>query len=87
MKIAFHGVTIADPRSEFNGKQVDVLISDGVVSEIVEHSSDRRYSDDVDVKNCAGVFLSPGWLDMKANFREPGYEQKETIESGQAAAA
>ena len=29
MKIAFHGVTIADPRSEFNGKQVDVLISDG----------------------------------------------------------
>ena len=87
MKIAFHGVTVADPRSEFNGKKVDVLISDGIVLEIVEHSSDRRYSDDVDVKNCAGVFLSPGWLDMKANFREPGYEQKETIESGQAAAA
>ena len=87
MKIAFHGVTIADPRSEFNGKKVDVLITDGVVSEIAEYSSDRRYSEEVDVKNCAGVFLSPGWLDMKANFREPGYEQKETIESGQAAAA
>jgi dihydroorotase len=87
MKIAFHGVTIADPRSEFNGKKVDVLITDGVVSEIAEHSSDRRYSEDVDVKKCEGVFLSPGWLDMKANFREPGYEQKETIESGQAAAA
>ncbi len=87
MKLAFHGVTVADPRSEFNGKKVDLLIVDGVVSEVNEHSSDRRYSDDVQVKNCEGVFISPGWLDMKANFREPGYEQKETIESGQQAAA
>jgi dihydroorotase len=87
MKIAFHGVTVADPRSEFNGKKVDILIEDGTVSELVAHSSDRRYSEDVDVKKCEGVFISPGWLDMKSNFREPGYEQKETIESGQAAAA
>jgi dihydroorotase len=87
MKIAFHGVTVADPRSEFNGKKVDILIEDGTVSELVAHSSDRRYSEEVDVKKCEGVFISPGWLDMKSNFREPGYEQKETIESGQAAAA
>ncbi len=87
MKIAFHGVTIADHRSELNGKKVDILIVDGSVLEIDTHISDRRYSKDVDVKNCDGVFISPGWLDMKANFREPGYEQKETIESGQAAAA
>jgi dihydroorotase len=87
MKIAFHGVTVADPRSEFNGKKVDIFIEDGTVSELVAHSSDRRYSEDVDVKKCEGVFISPGWLDMKSNFREPGYEQKETLESGQAAAA
>ena len=87
MKIAFHGVTVADPRSEFNRKKIDLLIVDGIVSEINEHSSDRRYSEDVDVKKCEGVFISPGWLDLKANFREPGYEQKETIESGQHAAA
>lgn len=87
MKIAFHGVTIADHRSELNGKKVDILIVDGSVIEIDKHISDRQYSKDVDVKNCDGVFISPGWLDMKANFREPGYEQKETIESGQAAAA
>lgn len=87
MKLAFHGVTVADPRSEFNRKKIDILIIEGIVSEINEHSTDRRYSEDVDVKNCEGVFISPGWLDMKANFREPGHEQKETIESGQAAAA
>ncbi len=87
MKIAFHGVTIADHRSELNGKKVDILIVDGSVIEIDKHISDRQYSKDVDVKNCDGIFISPGWLDMKANFREPGYEQKETIESGQAAAA
>ena len=87
MKIAFHGVTIADHRSELNGKKVDILIVDGSVIEIDKYISDRQYSKDVDVKNCDGIFISPGWLDMKANFREPGYEQKETIESGQAAAA
>jgi dihydroorotase len=87
MKIAFHGVTIADHRSELNGKKVDILIVDGSIIEIDKHISNRPYSKEVDVKNCEGVFISPGWLDMKANFREPGYEQKETIESGQAAAA
>ena len=87
MKIAFHGVTIADHRSELNGKKVDILIVDGSVIEIDKYISDRQYSKYVDVKNCDGIFISPGWLDMKANFREPGYEQKETIESGQAAAA
>ena len=87
MKIAFHGVTVADPRSELNCKKIDVLIVDGIVAEISTHLADRRYSEGVEVKQCDGVFISPGWLDMKANFREPGYEQKETIESGQLAAA
>ncbi|MFM7015006.1 MAG: dihydroorotase [Bacteroidota bacterium] len=87
MKIAFHGVTIADSRSELNGQMVDLLIVDGAVVEIEKHRKGRLYDKDVEVKDCKGVFISPGWFDMKSNFREPGYEQKETMESGQEAAA
>ena len=87
MKIAFHGVTIADPRSDFNNQTVDVLLMDGTVAAVEPHQSQKKYDGDVVVKNCKGVYLSPGWFDLKANFREPGHEQKETIESGQAAAA
>ena len=34
-----------------------------------------------------GLCVSPGWVDMFANFADPGYEYKESIESGCAAAA
>ncbi|MES2703752.1 MAG: dihydroorotase [Bacteroidota bacterium] len=33
------------------------------------------------------VFISPGWVDVLADYREPGFEHKETLASGLAAAA
>ncbi len=34
-----------------------------------------------------GSYVSPGWMDMHVHLREPGFEHKETIASGCAAAA
>ncbi len=34
-----------------------------------------------------GLHVSPGWMDVFANFADPGYEFKETMETGAAAAA
>ncbi|NOT52700.1 MAG: dihydroorotase, partial [Chitinophagaceae bacterium] len=34
-----------------------------------------------------GLHVSPGWVDVFANFADPGYEFKETLETGAAAAA
>jgi dihydroorotase len=34
-----------------------------------------------------GAYVSPGWMDMHVHLREPGFEHKETIETGCAAAA
>lgn len=34
-----------------------------------------------------GAYVSPGWMDMHVHLREPGFEHKETIASGCAAAA
>ena len=33
-----------------------------------------------------GLCISPGWIDLKANFCDPGFEYKEDIESGMDAA-
>ena len=37
--------------------------------------------------NINGLHVSPGWMDVFANFGDPGYEFKETLETGAAAAA
>ncbi|MEP7259518.1 MAG: dihydroorotase, partial [Flavitalea sp.] len=34
-----------------------------------------------------GLHVSPGWVDIFASFADPGYEFKETLQSGSAAAA
>jgi len=37
--------------------------------------------------NIEGLHVSPGWMDVFSNFADPGYEFKETLETGAAAAA
>jgi len=39
------------------------------------------------VKDLNGVYVSPGWMDMHVHLREPGFEHKETIETGSRSAA
>ena len=39
------------------------------------------------VVDCSGLYLMPGLVDVHVHLREPGYEYKETIATGTAAAA
>ncbi len=41
---------------------------------------------DMDVIDADGLVISPGFTDIHVHFREPGYEHKETLESGSRAA-
>ncbi len=61
----------------------DILISNGKIKAIASSVSD----DSAKVLDVKGAMVSVGWLDMKANFRDPGSELKENLESGMAAAA
>ena len=40
-----------------------------------------------EIVECDGLVLSPGLVDMHTHLREPGFEQKETVETGTRAAA
>ncbi|HEU4716399.1 MAG TPA: dihydroorotase, partial [Bacteroidia bacterium] len=83
MNILIKNATINDPNSPHNGKTADVLIENGVIASI------RKKTDAGKIKTIEGnnLHLSPGWMDLHAHLRDPGYEFKETIVTAAAAAA
>ncbi|HEY5249531.1 MAG TPA: dihydroorotase [Dermatophilaceae bacterium] len=69
------------------GRQ-DVLISDGVITEIGRLGSGPLGGHPVDQTiEADGLIALPGLVDMHTHLREPGREDAETIASGSAAAA
>lgn len=63
--------------------QRDILIQDGTIKEIGDNLSDAQ----ADMFDAQGHFLTPGLVDVHVHFREPGFEYKETIQTGSLAAA
>jgi dihydroorotase len=61
----------------------DVLIADGKIQKIAEDIP----TENAEVLSANGAFLTAGLVDVHVHFREPGFEYKETIASGSAAAA
>lgn len=83
MKILIKQARIADPSSPFNGKTVAILVENGIISRIADTISEKA---DYEIQQ-EGLIASPGWVDVFANFADPGYEFKETLDTGAAAAA
>ena len=63
---------------------IDLRIEDGKIINIGSELDAKKGEDSHDF---AGAYVSPGWMDMHIHLREPGYEHKETIKTGCAAAA
>lgn len=83
MKILIKQARIVDPLSPFNGQTTDIFIDNGRIDRIGNNLSGKA---DQEV-NVPGLHVSPGWVDVFANFADPGYEYKETLATGAAAAA
>lgn len=64
--------------------KVDIRIKNSKIAEI---SDSLEKKDGEKLTDAEGAFVSPGWMDMHVHLREPGFEHKETIESGCRAAA
>jgi len=77
---------VIDPSRGFDGI-ADVVIEDGRISRIGRGASAGLSGERVRVVNAAGHWVMPGFVDLHAHFREPGYEYKEDIASGLRAAA
>ena len=83
MKILIKQARILDNQSTFDGKQMDLLIENGIITAIEPTLSD----DTAKVISGENLHVSQGWVDLKASFCDPGEEHKETIETGLQAAA
>src|SRR5664279_4148137 len=83
MKLLIKQACITDPLSSHHGTIQDILIENGIISEIAPVISVE--ADQIIEEN--GLQVSPGWVDIFSNFADPGFEFKETLETGAAAAA
>jgi dihydroorotase len=83
MKILIKQAIVIDPHSPFNGQITDIFIDNGIISQIGPNLSIKA---DKEI-SIPGLHVSPGWMDSFANFADPGYEFKETLETGAKSAA
>ena len=84
MAILLRQAKVIDVNSSFNGQIVDILIRNGKINAIAAQLPADDHAEEIKGE---GLMISPGWVDVLADYREPGYEQKETIASGLRAAA
>ncbi|HEX9383224.1 MAG TPA: amidohydrolase family protein, partial [Gemmatimonadaceae bacterium] len=81
--ILLSGGTLIDPTQDLN-EVGDVFITDG---KIVGVGRSIEGPEEADVIDCAGLMVSPGFIDVHCHLREPGREDVETIATGARAAA
>ncbi len=82
MNVRIRQAIIADPRSQWNGQQADILIENGRITAIGPNLETETDST-IDLPN---LVVSPGFTDIFSHFNDPGQEHKETLETGAAAA-
>ena len=72
---------VIDPSQRLD-EGLDVLVVDGRIARLAERIEERG----AEVIDAAGLMATPGFIDVHTHLREPGFEYKETIASGAAAA-
>lgn len=80
MNMYIENVKILDANGEL--ALTSLTVADGKIAAI---GGDKP--EGVEVIDAKGNFLSPGFVDVHTHLREPGFEHKETIETGTKAAA
>lgn len=71
-------VRVLDPVSGTD-RIADVLIANGDIKAVQESISD--WPPDTQVRECQGLILGPGLVDIYSHSGEPGFEERETLES------
>ena len=81
MKTLLKNGTVLDYASNTN-EVLDVLINDSKIEQIGKNLDVQADN----IIDCTNLFIMPGMIDMHCHLREPGFEYKETIETGSKSA-
>ncbi|HYP83350.1 dihydroorotase [Variovorax sp.] len=82
MNILIRNGRVVDPASGLDA-QADVAIADGLVAGVKDIPADFQPQRTLDA---AGCIVAPGFVDLQARLREPGYEHEGMLDSELAAA-
>ncbi len=82
-RLLIKGGRVLDPANGVDLTAGDVLVEDG---RIVSVGKDLE-AEGAQVVDATGLIVAPGFVDLHTHLREPGFEYKETVETGTQAAA
>lgn len=74
---------LIDPKNHRDGL-FDLFVENGVVLDVVRPG---QQFENAEIVSAAGCIVAPGFIDLHTHLREPGFEYKETIQSGTQAAS
>lgn len=81
MKLLLKNGTLIDYKTSIF-EPYDILIEEGKVKKIA-----KEIQEEVDkIIDCTNLYIMPGMIDIHCHLREPGFEYKETIETGSKSA-
>ena len=92
MKLLLAGGRVIDPSQNLDA-HMDILIENGKIAEIEKNANkpktDSRKSAarEINIIDIKGMVVVPGLIDMHTHLREPGFEYRETIQTGSEAGA
>ena len=76
MSLLLKNCLIYDRQSRHHLKKSHILIDKGIIQSIGSASANAK---EIDLK---GAVVTSGWVDLNANFNDPGHEHKEDLKSG-----
>lgn len=84
MNILIKSATIIDSKSEFHNTTQDILVENGIITQIANSIENPKNYQEISFDN---LHISQGWFDSSVCFGEPGFEERDTIVNGLKTAA
>ncbi|MGI9530602.1 dihydroorotase [Lutimonas sp.] len=84
MNILLRSAKIIDSNSKYHNKKMDILIKNGIITDIAKSIDLPSTFKEIRLKN---LHVSNGWFDTSVSLGEPGFEERENIDHGLEVAA
>jgi dihydroorotase len=85
--ILLRGGRVVDPSQSLDETADVLIVGDKIETIGARVANETSNRDDIEAIDCAGLVVSPGFIDVHCHLREPGREEVETIATGARAAA
>jgi dihydroorotase len=82
-QVLLQHVKVIDPGGPHHDAHIDILITEGRIAKM----GARITKGEARILKGEHLCVSPGWVDLRAHFREPGEEWKQGVQNGLDAAA